>query len=66
MPLESESWLFFTAVVAAPAAVVVITVGCFYSSYPLDIDLCEWNNGVSILLLCFDCFTLFQALSFCQ
>jgi hypothetical protein len=46
--------------------VIVIAVRCFYCSYPLDFDRCEWKNGVSMLLFCFDCFTLFQTLSFCQ
>jgi hypothetical protein len=37
------------AFVVFVAAVVVIAVGCFYSSYLLDVDRCEWKNGVSML-----------------
>jgi hypothetical protein len=40
-------------VVVISAIVVVIAVECFYSSYLLDVDCCEWKNGVSMLLLCF-------------
>jgi hypothetical protein len=37
IPLEPDSLLFFAAVIVA--AVAVIAVGCFYSSY-LDIMIC--------------------------
>jgi hypothetical protein len=29
--------------------VIVIAVGYFYSSYILDVDRCEWKNGVSMI-----------------
>jgi hypothetical protein len=36
-------------VISVIVVVIVIAVRCFYSSNLLDIDRCEWRNGVSIL-----------------